>query len=78
MPNTTLYTVISTPIGGPESVGSSYIVPDMICWFDTSTSDGFVTNGPVKIADQAPFPDGEEARHPVYVEEIREQEASHA
>lgn len=32
----------------------------------------------VSYAEQAPYPDGEEARHPVYAEEIVEKEASHA
>ncbi len=32
----------------------------------------------VRYADQAPYPEGEEGRHPVYVEEIPEREASHA
>jgi 2-oxoisovalerate dehydrogenase E1 component alpha subunit len=31
-----------------------------------------------RYAEQAPYPDGEEGRYPVYVEEIPEQEVSHA
>ena len=32
----------------------------------------------VSYAEQAPYPEGEEARHPVYAEEIVEREVSHA
>jgi 2-oxoisovalerate dehydrogenase E1 component alpha subunit len=32
----------------------------------------------VSYAEQAPYPEGEEARHPVYAEEISEREANHA
>jgi len=49
--NTTVYTVLSMPLGGPETAGSSYVVRDVACWWDSTKN--IVTNGPVKLADQA-------------------------
>jgi hypothetical protein len=47
---TTVYTVLSMPLGGPETAGSSYVVPDMALWWNTNKN--IVTNGPVNIAQQ--------------------------
>ena len=52
--NTTVYTVVSMPLGGPETAGSSFIVPDMACWYNGTGN--LLTNGPVNIAQQAAFP----------------------
>jgi hypothetical protein len=43
--------------GDPASAGSSYIVPDVAIWYNTNQLPGhpfpgYVTNGPVKVADQ--------------------------
>lgn len=48
--NTTVYTVITTPLGGPESAGLTYVVPDMICWWNSVRNQ--ITNGPVNLAQQ--------------------------
>jgi hypothetical protein len=45
---TTVYTVLSMPLGGPETAGSSYIVPDMALWWNSSKNAA--TNGPVNLA----------------------------
>lgn len=49
--NTAVYTVLSMPLGGPETVGLTFVVPDMACWWNTNRN--VVTNGPVNIAQQA-------------------------
>jgi hypothetical protein len=49
--NTPVYAVLSMPLGGPETAGSSYVVPDMACWWSTNRNG--VTNGPVNVAQQA-------------------------
>jgi hypothetical protein len=52
--NTTVYTVLSMPLGGPETAGLSFVVPDVACWYNST--DNYLTNGPVNIAKQAAFP----------------------
>jgi hypothetical protein len=50
-PETTVYTVISTPLGGTDSVGLTNIVPDMLLWYSTNN---YYTNGPITVGAAAP------------------------